>query len=51
VLVAGPTARGEPRRPREQVRGGMHAPASAAFPPWRSQGWKSVWSPRARGSA
>ena len=33
ALVAGPTGRGEARRPREQVRGGMHARASAALPP------------------
>jgi hypothetical protein len=33
VLVAGPTARGEPRHPREQLRGAMHAPASAALRP------------------
>ena len=33
ALVAGPTARGEVRRPREQVRGGIRARASAALPP------------------
>jgi hypothetical protein len=33
VLVGGPTAQGEPRRTRERVRGGMHAPASVALPP------------------
>ena len=33
VLVAGPTAHADPRRPRERVRGGMHARASAALPP------------------
>jgi len=30
VLVASPTARGEPRRLRDQVRSAMHAPAPAA---------------------
>ena len=33
VLVAGPPARREPRRLREQVRSGRNAPASAAVRP------------------
>jgi len=32
VLVAGPTSRGEPPRPPEQVRGVVRAPASALRP-------------------
>ena len=33
ALVVGPTARGEPPRPLEQVHSAVHAPASAALSP------------------